>query len=74
MTKAFKNRRSDYTFGRPLPRCGRDEGIGTRSTSMTKVTRSESRLIIEVTSVLGVRGNFYGTEGAAFGSSLSAAL
>ena len=67
-------RLTDTLDGRPLPRGGRDEGIGTRSMSVTKVTRSESRLIIKVTSVLGVRGNFYGTEGAAFGLSLSAAL
>jgi hypothetical protein len=46
----------------------------TQSTSLTTVTRSEWCIIIEATSAVGVKGNFYGTEVAAFESSLSVAI
>src|SRR6266567_9579437 len=40
MTNAFKNSRSGYTLGCPRPRFA--GGIGSRSTSLTKMTSNES--------------------------------
>src|SRR5947209_9907179 len=42
MTNAFKNSRSGYTLGCPRPRFVGGMGMGSRSTSLTKVTSNES--------------------------------
>ena len=54
MLNAFKNTRAEEHLGRPRPCCGGGGGRGIRSTSLTQVTRSESRVTIEVTAVLRV--------------------
>ena len=55
LINAFKHQRSEENFGRPRPCCGGGGGMGRRSTSLTTVARSESRVTRAVTSVLRVR-------------------
>src|SRR5712691_8104096 len=54
MTMAFKNNRSGYTLGCPRSRFCVETGMGSRSTSWTNVTRSESWDIIGMPPIRGV--------------------
>ena len=73
ITKAFKNKRSEYTFGCPRPDLG-GCGIGMRSTSRTNVISSDSCGIIEVASVYGWMRNLYNTAVASLSASLGVAF